>query len=431
MFRSTSALAGALALGASLAACGNGGGSSATSATSAPPVAQTPFPTTTSTDYAACARAWVPPVATPPAGTAFCASLATLPDAQGNGSENGKACRVRAAADIVKEMGQGWNLGNTLDAFGNTANPLADETQWGNPKTTKALVDAVRKAGFTTMRVPVSWDDHMSGSARTIDPAWLDRVEEVLRYALDDGMTVIVNIHHNNGWEAPTQANEAGAKDTLVKLWTQIATRLRGYDHHLVFEVMNEPRVAPNGVDDWVGKVEYYDVLNRLDAAALAAIRATGGNNARRLVMIPTYAAAPDDAQLDALVLPADPMIALSSHAYRPWSFAGDQKGTSVFMGQAELDQLFARLNTKFVAKGIPVVIGEWASTDKGNAAERVKHAAYFVKGAHKYGMPTVWWDNGNHTPAPTASDVMALLDRATNTWVHQDINDAIFCAAQ
>jgi endoglucanase len=429
MIRFTSTLAGALALGASLAACGGGGGGSA--AATPAPTAQAPAPATTSADTATCARAYVPPVATPPAGSAFCASLATAPDAQGNGSENGKSCRARSAADIVKEMGQGWNLGNTLDAYGDTADPLADETHWGNPKTTKALVDAVRKAGFTTLRLPVSWDDHMSGSARTIDPAWLDRVEEVARYALDDGMTVIVNIHHNNDWEAPTTANEAAAKDTLVKLWTQIATRLGGYDHHLVFEVMNEPRVAPNGVDDWVGKAEYYDVLNRLDAAALAAVRATGGNNARRLVMIPTYAAAPDDAQLDALVLPADPMIALSSHAYRPWNFAGDQNGTSVFSGQAELDQLFARLNTKFVAKGIPVVIGEWASTDKGNAAERTKHAAYFVKGAHRYGIPTVWWDNGNHTLTPTASDVMALLDRATNTWVHQDINDAIFCAAQ
>jgi endoglucanase len=423
MTRSLSLAAGAVALGATLAACGNGGPSA--------PAAQSPTPATTAVDYAACARAYVPPVAAPPAGTVFCASLATAPDAQGNGSENGKTCRVRAAADIVKAMGQGWNLGNTLDATGNTAHPLADETYWGNPATTRALVDAVRKAGFTTLRVPVSWDDHMSGSARTIDPAWMDRVEEVLRYGLDAGMTVIVNIHHNNGWEAPTPANEAAAKDTLAKLWTQIATRLRGYDHRLVFEAMNEPRVAPNGVDDWVGTAAYYDVLNRLDAAALAAIRATGGNNARRLVMLPTYAAAPDDAQLRALVLPADPMIALSVHAYRPWAFAGDQKGTSVFTGQAELDQLFARLNTGFVARGIPVVLGEWASTDKNNAAARVEHAAYFVKGAHRYGIPTVWWDNGSRTITPAATDVMALLDRTNNTWVHQDINDAIFCAAQ
>jgi endoglucanase len=418
----------ALALGTSLAACSGGGGGSSSPAVAAAPV---PTPTTTAVDDATCARAYVPPVATPPAGMTFCASLATQPGADGNGSESGKSCRARTAADIVKEMGQGWNLGNTLDAYGNTANPLADETQWGNPKTTKALVDAVRKAGFTTLRLPVSWDDHMSGSAHTIDPAWLDRVEEVARYALDDGMTVIVNIHHNNGWEALTSANEANARAILAQLWTQIATRLRAYDHHLVFEVMNEPRVAVNGVDDWVGKAEYYDVLNRLDAVALTTIRATGGNNARRLVMLPSYAAAPDDAQLDPLVLPADTMIALSSHAYRPWSFAGDQQGTSLFSGQAELDQLFARLNTKFVAKGIPVVIGEWASTDKGNPVERVSHARYFVQGATKYGMPTVWWDNGNKTRTPTATDVMALLDRSNNTWVHQDINDAIFCGAQ
>ena len=203
------------------------------------------------------------PVATSQGGLSFCASLATAPGANGAGSENGQACQVRRAADIVKEMGQGWNLGNTLDAYGNSADPLADETNWGNPKASKALVDAVRKAGFTTLRVPVSWDDHMSGAARTIDPAWMDRVETVARYALDDGMTVILNIHHNKGWEAPTLANEANAKDTLAKLWTQIAARFARYDHHLVFEAMNEPRVAPNGIDDWVGKAEYYDVLTR------------------------------------------------------------------------------------------------------------------------------------------------------------------------
>lgn len=387
--------------------------------------------TSTAASTATCAAAYKPPVATPPTGTLFCAKLSTAPDASGNGLENGKVCRARTAVDIVKDMGQGWNLGNTLDAFGNTANPLADETYWGNPKTTKAMIDTVRKAGFTTLRLPVSWDDHLSGAARTIDPAWMNRVEEVVKYALDNGMAVIVNIHHNNGWEAPMLDNEAGAKDTLTKLWTQIGNRFNKYDRQVTFEVMNEPRVAPGGVDDWVGKAEYYDVLNRLNATALAAIRATGGNNARRLVMIPSYAAAPDDAQLNLLVLPSDPMIALSSHAYRPWNFAGDQKGTSTFAGQAEFDQLFDRLSMNYVAKGIPVVIGEWASTDKGNAAERVKHATAFVKGATKYGMPTVWWDNGNNTRSATSTDVMALLDRTNHTWPHQYINDAIFCAAQ
>lgn len=410
--------------------CSGGGGSSASPAP-APVASGGNTGGTGATSNAACAAGYTPPVAASPSGLAFCASLSTAPGANGTGSENGQSCQPRRAADIVKEMGQGWNLGNTLDANGNSADPLADETYWGNPKTSKAMIDAVRKAGFTTLRLPVSWDDHMSGAARTIDPAWMDRVETVARYALDDGMTVILDIHHNNGWETPLLANEANAKDTLAKLWTQIAGRFAKYDHHLVFEAMNEPRVAPNGVDDWVGKAEYYDVLNRLNAAALAAIRATGGNNARRLVMLPTYAAAPDAQQLDPLVLPDDPMIAVSVHAYRPYSFAQDQKGTTVFSGQQELDALFARLNTKFLARGTPVVLGEWASTDKNNAAERVKHASYFVKGAHAIGIPTVWWDNGNKTLSATSTDVMALLDRSSLSWVHPEIVDAIFCSAQ
>ena len=118
-------------------------------------------------------------------------------------------------------------------------------------------------------------------------------------------------------------------------------------------------------------------------------------------------------------------------HAYRPYDFAQNQKGSTVFNGQQELDQLFARLNTRFVAKGIPVVLGEWASTDKNNAPERVRHASYFVKGAHALGIPTVWWDNGNKTVSANTTDVMALLDRSSNTWVHQEIVDAILCAAQ
>jgi endoglucanase len=419
----------ACALVMALAACGSS--STATTTAINPVTATTPTTPTNTIDNATCARAYTPPVAIPGGGLAFCAKLATAPDANGVGSENGKSCQARSSAMIVREMGQGWNLGNTLDATGNTANPLADETYWGNPKTGKAMIDAVRKAGFTTMRLPVSWDDHVSGSARTIDPAWMDRVEEVARYALDNGMTVIVNIHHQSGWEAPTLANEADAKAALGQLWTQIASRFAAYDHHLVFEAMNEPRVSLNGKDDWVGKAEYYDVLNRLNASALAAIRATGGNNARRLVMLPSYAAAPGTQQLAPLVLPADRMIALSSHAYSPYDFALNQAGSPVFSGEAELDQLFDRLNKMFVARGVPVVMGEWASTDKGNAAERVKHASYFVKGAKRVGIPTIWWDNGSRVLTSTSTDVMALLNRTDNTWVHPEINNAIFCAAQ
>jgi endoglucanase len=377
----------------------------------------------------ACAK---PAIAATPgkSGKPFCTSLAADPDGDGRGREKGKACRMRTAADIVADMGHGWNLGNTLDAVGNTASPLSDETHWGNPRTSRANIDAIHRAGFGTLRLPVSWDDHVSGPEWSIDPAWMSRVEEVAQYALANGMYVIVNIHHNNGWEAPTPANEAAAKEGLVKLWRQIAARFRRHDHHLIFETMNEPRVAVNGVDDWVGKPENYEVVNRLNAAALATIRAGGGNNGRRLVMLPGYAAGTAPAQLAAIVLPTDPMIALSTHAYAPYDFALNTTGTAKFTGQAELDALFARLQRLFVARGTPVIMGEWASTDKNNPDDRARHARHYVQGARKAGIPAIWWDNGAWR-YPGRGEIMGIFDRRTNSFARPEILQAIVCEAQ
>jgi endoglucanase len=337
---------------------------------------------------------------------------------------------MRSGFDIAATMGSGWNLGNTLDAIGQTADTLADETSWGNPRTTQGLVDAVRKTGFNSLRLPVSWDDHADANW-AIHKAWLDRVEEVAGYALASGMFVIVNIHHNGGWEAPTLANEARSAGVLGKLWPQIAQRFAKYDHHVIFETMNEPRVSVNGVDDWTGKPEYYAVLNRLNVVALNAIRATGGNNLRRLVMLPGYAATATAEQTNAIVLPKDKNIAVSVHAYAPYDFALNQKGSATFGGQAELDEMFTRLNQKFIQAGTPVIMGEWASTDKNNLAERVKHASYFARGARKAGIPAFWWDNGNMTWSATSSDIMGVIDRRTLAVAKPDIVDAIQCATR
>lgn len=370
-------------------------------------------------------------------GFAFCANLSSDPDGDGIGLENDKACQMRTGFDITGEMGVGWNLGNTMDAMGNTANPINDETWWGNPKTTKTNLDTLKTAGFNTLRLPVSWDDHFSGTEYTIDKAWMDRVEEIANYALANNMYVIINIHHNN-WVTPTNANEANSTDHLVKLWKQIAERFKPYDHHVIFETMNEPRVvvrdsAGNDVGDWSGKQEYFDVVNRLNVAALEAIRATGGNNTKRLVMLPGYVAGSSSLQLNAIVLPKDKMIAVSTHAYSPYSFALDQKGTDKFTDTKSLDDMYSLINTKFILNGIPVIMGEWASTDKGNLAERIKHAEYYVKGAKKYGIPTVWWDNGNFSKPtdPNASDIMGLLDRKTNTWTFPTLLEAIMHGAK
>ena len=125
------------------------------------------------------------------------------------------------------------------------------------------------------------------------------RVEEIANYALDNGRYVIINVHHNDGWEATTLTNEANARAILGTLWGQIARRFAKYDHHVIFEVMNEPRVTINGVDDWDGKPEHFQVVNHLGAAALDVIRAINGNNAKRLVMLPGYVAGVSDAQVN------------------------------------------------------------------------------------------------------------------------------------
>lgn len=317
------------------------------------------------------------------------------------------------AFDITSQMMPGWNLGNALDSTG------GDETNWGNPVVTQALIDKIKSAGFKTLRVPVSWDYYTSGSGYTIASTRLDRVEQVVNYGLKDGLYVIINVHHNNGWEAPSAANEANAKDHLTKLWQQIATRFKGYDNHLIFEVMNEPIVG----SDWTGTSEYYSVINRLDAAALSTIRGTGGNNASRLVMLPGYTAGPWDNQINALSLPSDSMIAASVHAYLPYSFALDGSGTSQFTDTATIDSLFSRLNTRFISKGIAVVIGEWGATNKGNTSERIKFATYYTKAAAKLGIPTIIWDNNVYS---TGGESFGLINRSTLSWVYPDIITAI-----
>ncbi|PLK48524.1 glycoside hydrolase family 5 protein [Uliginosibacterium sp. TH139] len=321
-----------------------------------------------------------------------------------------------SASEITRSMMPGWNLGNALDAIGG-------ETNWGNPKTTRAMIDKVRSAGFKSLRVPVSWDDYTSGSSYSIASTRLDRVEEVVNYGLANGMYVIINVHHHNGWEAPTYANQSTAKDRLGKLWQQIATRFKGYDEHLIFEVMNEPRSG----EDWTGTAENYAVVNTLNAAALSTIRATGGNNASRLVMLPTYVAGPWDVQINALSLPADNMLAASIHAYIPYSFAMEYPGSSSFTDTALVDSVFAGLNTRFIAKGIPVVMGEWGTTNKGNYTERVKHAEYYVKAAAKLGIPVIVWDNNIFT---TGGEAFGLLNRSTLSWTYPEIVTAIMQGA-
>jgi endoglucanase len=323
------------------------------------------------------------------------------------------------STQLVKEMGVGWNLGNTLDAKGK------DETAWGNPRATKAMIDAVRAKGFKTLRVPVTWQYHMGKVPDyTIEPAWLKRVQEVVGYGLDNGMYVIIDIHHDEEWLKPTYAETKGAQDRLRKVWRQIANHFKDHGERLIFETLNEPRLI-GSKEEWLGGTkEARDCLNQMHRVAVETIRATGGNNRWRHLMISTYAASPLPVAVDALVLPKSKNLIVSVHNYAPYEFCMGR--TKQDWGTAEdkkaLDATFDMLAKTFVANGIPVVVGEFGSENQKNLEARKRHAAYFAAACLRRGMCPIWWDNGY-------PHEFGILNRKQQTWCWGEIADAIVSA--
>lgn len=322
-----------------------------------------------------------------------------------------------SAMDLVKDMKVGWNLGNTLEASGG-------ETNWGNPITKRKMIDTLKTAGFSTIRIPVRWDEHYIDDNYTIDPEFIKRVETVVNYALYNDLYAIINIHHN---ELQSQVNEENKNKVLTELdavWTQIATHFRNYGDKLIFETINEPR---NG-EDWTGNTALYEIVNEYNAKALDAIRSTGGNNEKRLVMLPTYAASADYNKIASMVVPDDEHVAVSIHAYVPYDFAlNSAPGSQTTFGDKDrsvIDILFKLLNKTFVEKGIPVVIGEFAATNKDNLEDRVAFTYHYTQAAGYYDIPCCWWDNGVFTPS---GDSMGLLNRRTLAFVYPEILQALF----
>ncbi|MGN1416544.1 MAG: glycoside hydrolase family 5 protein [Oscillospiraceae bacterium] len=335
------------------------------------------------------------------------------------------------AAELVSEMKIGWNLGNTLDATNNSeaaTQPSQFETAWGNPVTSKAMIDLVKDAGFNVLRVPVTWEQHLGeGPDYTIDEAWLDRVQEVVNYGIDNDMFVILNLHHEE-WHMPTYDNLDAATEELTAVWTQIADRFGGYDEHLIFEGMNEPRLKGTPLEWSGGDEEARDCINQLNATFVSTIRASGKNNDKRSLMIPTYAASSDDKVLKDFVVPEDDRIIVSIHAYTPYNFALADNGTTEWSADKssdtnDIDLVFARLKDKFLDKGIPVVIGEFGSRNRFNLEARCAHATYYVSKAKEYGIPCVWWDNGAFVGN---GENFGLLVRNELRWHDPEIIDAL-----
>ena len=346
---------------------------------------------------------------------------------------------------ILEDMGLGWNLGNSLDATGGSG--LDTETSWSNPKTTQALIDKVKSLGFNTVRVPVSWGKHVSGDNYTIDSAWLARVKEVVDYCYKNDMYVILNIHHDTKSSAsasgagyyPRSSAYSSSEKFVTSVWSQAAEYFKDYDYHLIFETLNEPRLIGTGCEWWFDKwnipsevKDAIDCINKLNQKAVDTIRATGSNNRGRLIMCPGYDASIDGATVSGFKLPTDisgnkNRIAVSVHAYSPYNFAMNvdrsNGATSTYSSsiKEELKNLFSTLKSNFRDKGIPVVIGEFGSTDKNNTAERVKWATDYTALAKKNNIPCVLWDNNafavyNGNSIVLNSEYHGYINRKNNT---------------
>ena len=342
------------------------------------------------------------------------------------------------ATELVSFIGTGWNLGNTLDAIGG-GNSLSSETSWGNPKTTKAMIDAVKAQGFSAVRVPVSWGNHTTGDNFTIDSKWLARVKEVVDYCIDNDMYVILNIHHDTSTQYyyPSSEYKEQSVKFVTSIWTQVAKYFKDYDQKLIFETLNEPRLAGTG-DEWWFDVnnpnnavrDSISAINALNQTAVDAIRAAGGKNTDRCIMVPGYGASIDGCTTSTFKLPDDSTpnrLIVSVHAYTPYNFALNANGTAEFTNDLknEVDYLYSTIKSHFIDKGVPAIIGETSASNKNNAAERVKWAQYYMGKSAEYGVPCMLWDN-NAFNGGDRGECHGHLNRSTLGWYDKAFVDAV-----
>lgn len=359
------------------------------------------------------------------------------------------------ASQIVAGMGAGWNLGNQLES---TLDGTPNETAWGQPVITQALIDKVRAAGFKAIRVPVSYLRYIgSGPNYTINSAWLDRIQTVVNYAYNRGMHVLINMHGDGyknfagSWLICDSSSQSTIKAKYQKAWQQIAQRFQNYDQRLILESMNE------NFDGQFGRPTQpcYSNINSYNQIFVDTVRRAGGNNSSRWLLVPGWNTNIDyTAGNYGFVLPTDQYrspsipsnekrIMISVHHYAPWDFAGEENGRITQWGRGStnpskrstwgqedyLDSQLKLMRDVFVSKGYPVVVGEYGSIDKSsfdssNNRYRADFARAVVATSKKYGAATIYWDNGHN-----GQYGFGLFDRRTLTVTQQGIINAIMSA--
>lgn len=336
------------------------------------------------------------------------------------------------SVELTAAMGTGWNLGNTLEAIGG-------ETAWGNPMAGRQLIDGVKAAGFNTIRIPVSWSNFSDAANFTISTAWINRVQEVVDYAIANNMYVILNEHWDNGWMQPTYAQQTYVNNRLGIMWKQIATRFRDYDHHLIFAGTNEVMVTN---DYGTPTKEYYTVQNSFNQTFVTAVRTTGGRNAYRYLAVQGFNTNIDHT-INFAVVPQDPTpsrLLMEVHFYDPFNFTladantitqwgsitTDPSRAEAWANEAYVDNQFQRMKTNFIDKGIGVILGEYGAISRtdvaGHKAFRLYWTNYVSTSARSHGLVPVWWDAG----LPQNNHSMGVFNRSTGQVAHQDLLNAI-----
>ncbi|MEU6424458.1 cellulase family glycosylhydrolase [Microbispora sp. NPDC046973] len=319
------------------------------------------------------------------------------------------------AMAMVAAMQPGWNLGNTFDA-------IPDETAWGNPPTTQALLHHVRSQGFNSIRIPVTWSNHHGPAPDyTIDAAWLNRIRQVVDWSLAEGFYVMINLHHDSWqWINTYPGDRTTVMNRYTALWRQIAGAFRDYSPKLVFESINEPQFTGTSGDS-----ESDQVLNELNTAFVHLVRGSGGGNATRLLVLPTLNTNAEQARLDALTATFnqlhDPNLAATVHFYGWWPFSVNIAGGTRYDSNVEQDLVgtFDRVYNTFVSHGIPVIVGEWALLNYDHTRPGIIERGEFLKFIEAVGyharirkLTTMLWDAGQ------------FLNRNELRWRDQGIYD-------
>lgn len=316
--------------------------------------------------------------------------------------------------EIVRDMGIGINLGNTFDAFGDWVDKWGDGsvesyvTCWGSPVITQEMIQGYADEGFGVLRIPVHWFNLM-GDDYTISADYLAAVKQVVQWALDAEMYVIVNIHHDeDGLFAGFPTNREASLSAYVKIWSQLAEAFRDYDHRVVLESLNEEGCWDGVWNRWgtdAGKAEAYQILFEINQAFVDTIRGSGGNNERRHLLLAGYATGITETCDAMFRMPEDPAnrCAVSVHYYTPPGFAILEedaswgKATATWGTEADFAELEAYMNmlqATFVDNGIPVIVGEYGCPSNNKERESVRlYLSSVCAAIYERNMCPILWD--------------------------------------